>query len=665
MKQATRTLIALAFVATCKAQVLSPVAKIVVMLKSMKTKAFEEKNAEEVQYAKFATWCKTEIAAKERDIKKGKEAIFASSADLDDNTARAEKLGMKINNLEENIEQWTKEKDEATATRKEEREAFEILHKDYSESISATSRAVKVLKKELRSQEEKGHVIALVQASNMIPKQMTNKLSSFLQGQEAARVDEPETSRITELIMELRDKFFSERTEAEKDEQQKAAAFNMLALKLSNSIKEAQASKEKKTSSKTKAESNAAKAQTDLKDAEATKADDEKYNGEVIALCAKKEKDNASRTETRQQELDAIDKAIEILTAEDVTKLLDRAEARKPSTALAALRSSITAMAGPDQVKAANYLQTMADKYSSSLLSTAALRAQKDPLAKVRKLIETLITNLKETGDAAEEKFQWCTTEITENRKTRAKTTLESEDLTAEIQSATSRINKLSQEMAELNARLADMAESLNNATAARKKEKAENEIVIADAKQAQTAVKGAIAVLKEFYEAAAKKEVFLQTEEHDKKIGQPQRNERPEIFEKAYQGGKERGVMDLLEVVFADYTNLQSSTEQNEKDSQKAYDDMKAESDALKADLEKDHDDKNTEKVDTMQTRTIKNRDLDAAQDELSAAKTYFEKLKKDCLDNGPSHEEKEARRQEEIASLKNALAMLNSIEA
>lgn len=52
--------------------------------------------------------------------------------------------------------------------------------------------------------------------------------------------------------------------------------------------------------------------------------------------------------------------------------------------------------------------------------------------------------------------------------------------------------------------------------------------------------------------------------------------------------------------------------------------------------------------------------RDLSTTDDELKAADRYYDNLKPKCIDEGVSHEERAAKRQEEVDSLKEALAML-----
>lgn len=53
--------------------------------------------------------------------------------------------------------------------------------------------------------------------------------------------------------------------------------------------------------------------------------------------------------------------------------------------------------------------------------------------------------------------------------------------------------------------------------------------------------------------------------------------------------------------------------------------------------------------------------KDIKATQDQLLAADRYYEKLKPQCIDAGVSYEDRVKARESEIASLKEALAILS----
>merc|ERR1711862_126625 len=98
-------------------------------------------------------------------------------------------------------------------------------------------------------------------------------------------------------------------------------------------------------------------------------------------------------------------------------------------------------------------------------------------------------------------------------------------------------------------------------ATSIRTEEKAENELTIKDAGEAQTAVAQALTVLKEFYAKAGEATALLQ-----------QQPEAPEVFDKPYKGmGAENGgVVGMLEVIQSDFARLESDTKAAEATAQK-----------------------------------------------------------------------------------------------
>jgi len=69
----------------------------------------------------------------------------------------------------------------------------------------------------------------------------------------------------------------------------------------------------------------------------------------------------------------------------------------------------------------------------------------------------------------------------------------------------------------------------------------------------------------------------------------------------------------------------------------------------------------KNAKIQDESQALANKNRDLEGTQKELDASLSYYDKLKPSCVDSGASYEDRVARRKEEIASLQEALKILN----
>merc|ERR1719421_2523248 len=125
---------------------------------------------------------------------------------------------------------------------------------------------------------------------------------------------------------------------------------------------------------------------------------------------------------------------------------------------------------------------------------------------------------------------------------------------------------KLAEEIAELSAAIAEIDAAVAKATDVRTKESEKNKETVEDAKEAQTAVQQALAVLKEFYAKAAQGAENM-------KIGYDGRtrlmqtsgpeDDAPETFDEEYTGMSDSagGVVGLLEVIQADFARLEAET--------------------------------------------------------------------------------------------------------
>merc|ERR1719174_862617 len=144
-------------------------------------------------------------------------------------------------------------------------------------------------------------------------------------------------------------------------------------------------------------------------------------------------------------------------------------------------------------------------------------------------MIKDLIVRLMEEANEEAEHKGWCDTELSTNEQTRKEKTEAVQMLTAEIDELKSSIAQLSEDITDLSKSVAELDQAMSTATEQRQKEKAENEVTIKDAQDAQTAVAQALVVLKEFYAKAAEATAFVQ--------------KQPEIFDSPYKGmGGEAG---------------------------------------------------------------------------------------------------------------------------
>merc|ERR1719378_1143030 len=270
-------------------------------------------------------------------------------------------------------------------------------------------------------------------------------------------------------------------------------------------------------------------------------------------------------------------------------------------------------------------------------------------------MIKDLIVLLMEEATEEATHKGWCDTELATNEQTRKEKADAVETLHAEIDALEASIATLTEEIAALTKAVAELEAAMAKATEMRNAEKAKNDETIKDTQEAQTAVAQALTVLKDFYAKAAEATALLQ-----------QQPTPPPIFDTPYTGmqGMKGGVVGMLEVIQADFARLESETKAAEATAQKEYEEFMSDSEVDKASKNKDIEHKTAKKQNEEEALTSKKADLEGTQKELDAALRYFDKLKPSCVDADVSYEDRVARRKEEIASLQEALKILEGKE-
>jgi chromosome segregation ATPase len=167
------------------------------------------------------------------------------------------------------------------------------------------------------------------------------------------------------------------------------------------------------------------------------------------------------------------------------------------------------------------------------------------------------------------------------------------------------------------------------------------------------------VGVLNEFYEKQAAKR---KAAEGGEELLQTAAAAPPKMPEGEYTGKDAGGIMSILEISLSDFSRLEAETKTAEQQAAAEYQKLMHESAVRKATLKKDLEYKSTEKQKLEGDIQRSSKDLDGFKAELSAVLQYIEKLKPSCTNAAPSHEERKERRQKEIASLNEALEILNS---
>merc|ERR1719331_1659962 len=442
-----------------------------------------------------------------------------------------------------------------------------------------------------------------------------------------ANAYEFQSGGVVDMLTKLKDKFEDERAALEKEEMTAKQSYEMMMQDLTDQVE---------------------RTETTL-----ARDEDQKYLDDLVAGCTQKSADFESRQKLRAEELEAIDKAIEIISSSAVSGAADKHLPSLAQTSFA-LRASVSSkVAAENQGRAADYLAQQATVLKSKMLSMLASRASADPFGKVKKMIKDMIVRLMEEANEETEHKGWCDSELGANKVARDSKTEDVNQLTAQADQLTADIAKLMQELADTATAISELDVAVKEATETREAEHAKNTETIADAKQAQEAVKNALAVLKEFYAKAAEATALMQGPMDD----------APETFDTSFKGQQSEsgGVMGMLEVIASDFARLESDTTAAEETAADEYKTFSNDSEVDRATKVAETD--NMEKLKTRKDGelTTTKKDLKGAQEELDAALAYYDKLKPSCVDAGVSYEERVERREAEIQSLQEALKILS----
>merc|ERR1719160_1274578 len=419
-------------------------------------------------------------------------------------------------------------------------------------------------------------------------------------------------------------------------------SFEMLKQSLENTL--AQDNKELAESKSVKAAAEEAKAiaEGDLSMAEKELAEDKKYLSELSTDCQQKAADWETSTKSRAEELQALAEAKKIIM-ETTGGASDKAYGLLQQTSLSKSTSDAA-------YKVVNMLQTLGKSNKDVALAQLALRVKAavemqsgaDPFAKVKGMIQEMIDKLVADAAAEASHKAFCDKEMSESKAKIEDHTSTIEKFTTRKDKATAAIEKLTEELATLADELATMAKQ----QAAMDEMRAEQKAAFAEAKKDfEDGIEGltmALQILRDYY---AEKESFIQ---------------QPATSVHSKATGAATGIIGMLEVAQSDFSKMLADATVEEESAIKEYEKITQENQVSKAIKEADTKYKTSEVASLEKQVSELTSDIEGEQTELDAVLDYYEKLKPGCIAKPMTYEERKARREAEIAGLKEALAIL-----
>merc|ERR1719330_567772 len=216
------------------------------------------------------------------------------------------------------------------------------------------------------------------------------------------------------------------------------------------------------------------------------------------------DKEWEERQKTRQTEMEAVSKAMAVLSGDDAHDLFTR-------TFNPALLQKASAGNSRSRAEASRLLSAAAAKAHNPRLATLAYRVKLDAFTRVKKAIDDMVAELlKEKADEIKHK-DFCVEEFNSNEMQTQKKEREKQDLIAKIEDLELTIKGLTRDLETLKAEIAEMQVQMKRAGEDREKENNEFQTVVADQRETQKLLKAALSILGDFYK---KGESFAQRQE-------------------------------------------------------------------------------------------------------------------------------------------------------
>jgi len=668
-----------ALLATTSASQTNPIQKVIEMITQLEAKLMKEGEAEQKAYEEYFEWCDDAAKEKAFDVKtatakkeKLEATIKKAASDIDD-------ADEKIASLVASIAQDNKDLEDATVIREKEHADFKAAEAELMEGVDMLERAIGIIERNMKGSAliqqpvDTKNVQSLLKAVSVVldaasfannDKSKLLGLIQNMQGDDDAELGAPDpavykskSGGIVDTLTDMKDEAEGELSEARKAEANTQHNYDMLKQSLTDEIAAAEHDKKETEDEKAEAEETKAVAEGDLVVTEKDLADAQAALATISQDCMALASDHQVSVQGLADELKALATAKKIIQqstsgAEGQTYFLQVASSSK-------LHSSTDLK----NFEVVNAIKRLAAQQHSGALAQLASRIATvirygsangdDPFAKVKGLIEEMIAKLMKEAEAEASHKAYCDEEMAKTKAKKEELEADIEKLTSKIDTAAARsadlkedVKELQKELAELEKLQAEMDKVREDANAAYKTAKA-------DLEDGLEGIRGALSVLRDYYQADAA--LLQQAGGLGAFMQQPA---KPVKHEKASGAGG--GIISMLEVIESDFAKNLAQIEEEEAAAQETYDKTTQENKVTKTVKTQDVKYKTKEFTGLDKEIAEMSGDRDSAQTELDAVLEYDEKIKDQCIAKPEPYEERKRRREAEIAGLKEALSIL-----
>merc|ERR1719436_2249394 len=445
----------------------------------------------------------------------------------------------------------------------------------------------------------------------------------------------------------MKETFEANLSDAQKEEMANQKAYEDLKAAKEAEIKAGKEQIDMKSEELSDTDEKLAQSKEDLEDTQKSLSADQQFLRMLKEKCSMTDKEWEERSKTRQLEMEAVSKALAILSGDDAHDLFTR------TFNPALLQSGSTGHAARRE-QASQLLSEVAQKFHNPRLSTLAYRVKLDAFTRVKKAIDDMIAQLlKEKADEIKHK-DFCTDEFNTNQLQTERKEREKQDLLAKIEDLEMTIKALGEAIDTLKAEIAEMQVQLKRAGEDREKQNKEFQSTVADQRETQKLLKAALGVLQDFY---AKKAPAASLAQKQEPVGPPP----PPGFEEYKNNAANGGVMSMIQQIITDAKAMEAEAIRSEEDAQKAYEDFVKETNNSIEAKSRDIVNKSEQKAKAETELVEAKEDKEAVLLELEQLSNYNAQLHQSCEFVQKNFDLRQTARDEEVEALRQAKAILS----
>jgi len=620
-----------------------PVTKVVKLLQGMYDQLEKEAKEESELMEKYECWCKENGADKAASVAEFEKKLKQMEAKVAELSATSSRLKVEYTNLGKDVKKDEAEMDGEMEVRRKEVGEFDKDKSDLLQLIEKIQNARSTVSKT-------GGQFVQVSVSHR------KKLRSLLQSmitKHSDKLDEKTVQSIASLLQEadpttdlllgklqgMENTYNMTLSELEAEEAKAKAKYEKFIKAKREVIDTSKIQIATKKEQKSAADEEMTHTKQDIEDGKESMGADIAFAAEVKEKCGSKAKEWEKRQKTRAQEIEAVAKAIKVLSSDDAQENFGKT------------MSFLQVESTDDAVRRQMVSKTLArvgEKHDARLV-TLAMEAKLDGFTRVKDKIDLMVSALKKEQADEVTKKNWCTEELQANRLQKDKKARKVKALQAKKEELTLNLEEATETITTLEAEVKEMKKQQKLAAQVREKENAEFQKNVQEQRQTQVLLKKAMSVLGGFYN---KKEALIQNSEIPKE---------PKTFGGYKKSSSANGVMLMLQQLIADAEAMETESVAGEQESQSDYEafgkktnedlETKSKSMADKAD-EKAKAEKNL--VETRETK----EGVDA---EIESLETTNFSLHEDCDFTMQNFDARQKARSEEVEALAQAKAYLS----